>query len=202
MKRYLFFGLVGILLTNFALVSFSQPANNPHNFGDDTWDYNERCNPCHVYKSAVEVNTKEEFTISYERATLSVADSSYLSGVSKICFTCHDGSVANFRHSADFEEGMGGGSSTKDHPVSVVYKFDSLKRNGLFNPEITMSGLGGTIATDMLINGRVECTSCHDPHFSMQKVACKSCPSPKVNTISSLLIENKRSALCLVCHKL
>jgi hypothetical protein len=202
MKQYIYLSLLGILLTNFSLISFAQPANNPHKFSEDIWSYSERCNPCHVYKSAVDISAKEEFTISYESDSLSVADSSYLSGVSKICFTCHDGSVADFHHNADFEEGMGGSSVTKDHPVSVAYKFDSLKRKGLFNPEITMSGLGGTIAQDMLINGRVECTSCHDPHFSMLEVACKSCPSPRVNHMSSLLIENKRSALCLICHKL
>ena len=71
-----------------------------------------------------------------------------------------------------------------DHPVSIDYIVD---RAGLKSTGTPLTGWHGaaTIA-NLLRVGRVECSSCHDPHVS----------SPTL----FLRASNTRSALCLGCH--
>ena len=183
-----------------------QQTNNPHKFDPQNWEYSEQCNPCHVYTGNTP-NAKNMYAIAYEADSLNIADSIYLSGISKICVTCHDGTVATFGHDNNASPAMADAGTTNSHPVSVAYEVGDTIRNKLYNPNITMSGLGSTITDDMLKNGRVECTSCHDVHFSTEKTACKSCPPPSAADIpdakyASLLKTNKKSTLCLTCHKL
>lgn len=205
MKFYYHIFLLGFILGCTSLV-YGQDANkNPHLFKMDNWEYNERCNPCHVYNPDVKSAIDGGFLISYESDSLTTKDSTSLSGISKLCFTCHDGTVAGYNHSANFDQiEIAGGTVDNSHPVSVIYQSSNLRKTKLFDPEKTMSGLGGTIADDMLKNGRIECTSCHDVHFSMEKVACKSCPPPwqKTTKYNSLLKSNEKSALCITCHKI
>ncbi len=203
---YIFFH--GILFTG-CLNGYAQHSkNNPHKFSTANWEFTEWCNPCHIYDSEKDVSAGE-FLLSYESDSIISTDSTYLSGISKLCFTCHDGTVAQFSHSADLSPlKLGGGGSIKNaHPVSVFYSTNGQSSLKLYNPQTTLSGLGGTIAEDMLKNGRVECTSCHDAHFSMQTTPCSSCPTvssnPQTdNKPSSLLITLKNGALCLTCHNL
>ena len=73
-----------------------------------------------------------------------------ISGVSADSRACHDGTKA---------PQMGTG-----HIVEVDYATTRAANPvGLRAPNAP-SGLGGTVANDMLLNGRVECTSCHLPH--------------------------------------
>ncbi len=192
-----------IMLSAGCFVASGQQVDiNPHKFSHDNWVFSERCNPCHIYSEGESPNEANGFLIAYERDSLSAADSTYLSGISKLCFTCHDGTIAGFSHSSQYQE-VAGNTDGANHPVSVVYEIDSLGNTRLFNPNTTQSGLGGTITEDMLVNGRVECTSCHDAHFSSHKTSCRSCPSVKNSDgTGSLWIRNKKSALCLTCHNL
>jgi len=75
-----------------------------------------------------------------------------------------------------------------DHPVSFLYDSSLLiLDSGLENPEDTLSGLGGFIVDDMLIDNRVECVSCHDVHDPDEE--------------PFLIKPNTNSALCVTCHK-
>ena len=57
------------------------------------------------------------------------------------------------------------------------------------NPETAMSGLGGTIDNDLLIDNKLECSSCHDVH------------NGAAEDVGNLLVKsNSGSALCLTCH--
>ena len=72
---------------------------------------------------------------------------------------------------------------SNDHPISMTY---DVLDTGL-NATSATSGLGGTIATDMLFGGNVECASCHDVHDD--------------NGIVGLLKKsNAGSDLCTTCH--
>jgi hypothetical protein len=186
--------------------TYGQDPNNPHEFTPGNWEFSERCNPCHVY-NAENSNADNGYLIDYESDSLSSADSTYLSGISKICFTCHDGTVATFGHNGNTDQTTVGDGTSNNHPVSVIYQVGDSTKSRLYNPDITMSGLGNTITIDMLKNGRIECTSCHDVHFSKEITACKSCPPTKSTAYASnknvsLLKTNSKSALCLTCHKL
>ncbi len=106
-----------------------------------------------------------------------------------MCLRCHDGTIArdnispaarkrvvNRRSPGLFSTGHG----TSDHPVGVDYpQFDKG-----FRP-VTSVIAKGTVA---LPDGKVECSSCHDPH--------------NMSGLDYMLVAgNARSALCLTCHR-
>lgn len=121
-------------------------------------------------------------------------------GVSKLCLSCHDGTVAlenfggvttgtNFitvaRQIGDDGETATPGSAglSDDHPISFTWNAADA---GLW-ATTDNSGLGGDIATDMLFGGKIQCSSCHDVH--------------NTNQVPGLLVKsNAGSDLCLTCH--
>ena len=114
---------------------------------------------------------------------------------SKLCLSCHDGTIAleNFgatttgTHFITGVYNIGTGLNN-DHPVSFTYDAAlATADGGLRNPATYASGLGGTIATDMLIGGKLQCASCHDVHN-------------KTGLPKLLIKTNGISALCLTCH--
>ncbi len=112
-----------------------------------------------------------------------------LNTTSKLCLSCHDGTVAlDSFGGATGTDFMTGGALlstdlTNDHPVSIDY---NVTDTGLF-PVGNTSGLGSTIDSDLLFSGNVECASCHDVHDTAGNDAL-------------LRIDNSGSTLCLTCH--
>ena len=117
---------------------------------------------------------------------------------SLLCLSCHDGVTA-------VDEALGGtvllvaadagyiGTDLKnDHPVGIQYAtaHADVTSGALYDPATTASGVGtGNIDTDMLrgaANDQVECSSCHDPHTTLQA--------------NFLVKANTASALCTTCH--
>jgi predicted CXXCH cytochrome family protein len=81
-----------------------------------------------------------------------------------------------------------------DHPISIAYDSAlAAADGGLHDPAAkTVPDLGNkSIQEGMLINGKVECSSCHDVHKSKGY-------SPSSYTL--LLVNNEASGLCLTCH--
>jgi len=118
-------------------------------------------------------------------------------GASKLCLSCHDGTVAldNFGGTTNGSQFIGGGKNlgtdlSNDHPVSFTYDAALASADGeIYNPTTQNSGLGGTIDQDLLISGKMQCSSCHDVHNTQA-----------VNGTKLLVINNAGSALCLTCH--
>jgi predicted CXXCH cytochrome family protein len=128
-------------------------------------------------------------------------------GTTKLCLSCHDGTVAlsyyrtfpsNGQTSTTTMASINGGASNfgtdlrNDHPVSFVYNAALVSLDPkMYDPTVTNSGLGAgssTIDADMLdANHEVQCTSCHDPH--------NNSGAPHM-----LVKSNTSSALCLTCH--
>ena len=110
-------------------------------------------------------------------------------GVSKLCLSCHDGTVAIDAFGTVNGTTMIGVSKVipglvglkNDHPVSFVYDAALASADGgLVNPTT------GDLA-QWVPQGRFECSSCHDVHNK--------------NGITKLLrMANNGSALCLKCH--
>lgn len=123
------------------------------------------------------------------------------SASSRLCLSCHDGTVAvdsyGGRTGVIFLGGalnIGGDAAElrNDHPISFAYDDTlAIKDGGLFRPSSTPSGNGGTIQQDLLLGGKVECASCHDVH--------NSGPAAAVND-NLLVITRVQSRLCLTCH--
>ena len=121
-------------------------------------------------------------------------------GVSKLCLSCHDGTVAI--------DSFGGGTGSTfvgtgadvgtdladDHPIAMTYDAAlNVADPEMADPTATASGVpgsSGNIDDDMLFgagNDQLECASCHDVHGGV------------VNT-PLLVKDNADSALCLTCH--
>jgi predicted CXXCH cytochrome family protein len=133
--------------------------------------------------------------IPYDSATLR-ATLGQPTGASKLCLSCHDGTVAlGWLLSEPLEVGFVGGvrflppgssqlgtDLSDDHPIS----FDYDANLAAANPELAdPSTLTGAVRLDPF--GQLQCTSCHDPHdtgFGLFLVA-----------------PTQKSSLCLVCHE-
>ena len=178
-----------------------------HDFSTKGWNSTgEICIVCHtpheaditvigapLWNHEVSVQTY----IPYASVTLTATDVAQPSGTSKLCLSCHDGTIAvdNFggvTNGTSFLTGKKniGVDLSDDHPISFTYDATlATTDGGLYDPTTTLSGLvgGGTITDDLLFGGTVRCASCHDVHNSF-------------NNNKLLVIPNTGSDLCLTCH--
>lgn len=118
-------------------------------------------------------------------------------GASKLCLSCHDGTVAlGMVSSRSTPIEMQGGVTTlppgpsrlgtdlsDDHPVSITYDNSLVSANGQLRPP---SSLTDKVRLDH--NNQMQCTSCHDSHD---------------NKYGKFLVQdNTGSALCITCHNM
>lgn len=192
------------LMLMFTQLASAQITGSAHDFSSETWNTTgEICIVCHTPHNAMtgfddaplwnHELTNATFTL-YATGTLD-ATMGQPDGSSKLCLSCHDGTVAleNFGGVSGpgttiSGDALIGTDLSNDHPVSFTYNTALATDDGeLADPSLAQSGLGGTIDDDMLISGKMQCSSCHDVH----------------NTASinyMLLKSNSASALCLTCH--
>jgi len=210
----------------FSIICLASVKNTHHDFSTASWGGGEICITCHtphnanmtvpqspLWNHAVTVNA---FSL-YSSNTLD-SISSQPTGITRLCLSCHDGTIAldSFGGNAGTEyiriqtsrnvPIRIGSNLSNHHPVAIVYDSAVAASDpGLYDPSVTPSGLGGTIETDLLNNGVLECSSCHDVHVPRGTGNCTDChdfsyPSYYLNT-KSLFKSNVGSALCFTCHK-
>jgi len=141
--------------------------------------------------------TGATFTV-YSSPTFDGGPSGQPGGASKLCLSCHDGTIA-----VDSFGGTGSGvpdwflsgnnsfgtDLSNDHPISFAYTPGPGQELNPTNTDVVFGdGSSGSIA-DMLFGADVECSSCHDVHNT------KAAPDTPL-----LLVNNVGSALCLTCH--
>jgi predicted CXXCH cytochrome family protein len=117
-------------------------------------------------------------------------------GSSRLCLSCHDGTVALGNVSSGaaqiaLQNGVTtmptgvnnlGTDLSKDHPVSFIYDAALAARD----PQINDPGsLPKAVRLDSL--KRLQCTACHNPHDNQYG--------------NFLVMDNTSSALCLTCHQ-
>ncbi|NOY06087.1 MAG: cytochrome C [Chlorobi bacterium] len=195
--------------------------NSHHDFSGASWSGNQICRPCHVPHNAITtVPNSPLWSHQLSTASYTVYSSSTLDaqvnqplGTTKLCLSCHDGTVAIENHAGQTNGtryttwGKVGTDLRDDHPISFVYNTALATSDGeLYDPSTRSSGLGGTIEDDLLDNGRVECSTCHDPHISRNTQGCSGCHNAHggfgmTGRTLSLRVDNAGSALCLTCHK-
>ena len=127
--------------------------------------------------------------------------------ISKLCLSCHDGTVAinNYAGGSGGLKFSAGDTAyigidlSNDHPVGITYNAASAASNGkLADPTTKSVTIGssvsksGTITAMMLVDGKVECTSCHDVHNRYTVQTNSGRGLVKVNLAGS--------TLCLQCH--
>lgn len=203
------------------LASFASHAGSitgtKHDFSTSTWSGGQICVACHTPHNA---NTSVNEAPLWNHAVTSTSFTLYTSptfngstnqpaGSSKLCLSCHDGTVAidSFGGATGTTTMSGSsvvglnGNLNDDHPISFTYDSNLASADGgLHNPATTnvTIGLGGdkeksgTIAQTMLIGGQVQCASCHDVHNGNTVPGDGGKPLLKVS--------KNGSALCLTCH--
>lgn len=172
-----------------------------HDFSGDTWSGGQICVVCHTPHSGDtsgnaplwnHATTTATFTM-YTSSTMD-ATSTSPGGRSKLCLSCHDGTVAldsfggNTGTTSISGAALLGTDLGNDHPISITYDSALATTDGeLSDPTTALSDLGSTIEQDMLFSSMMECSSCHDVHNSAG--------------VPDLLVKaNTGSALCLTCH--
>jgi hypothetical protein len=183
-----------------------------HDFTVFNWSGGQVCIACHNPQNAnssVTVAPQWNHTLSAQSYALYSAPSLKANigqpGMrSKLCLSCHDGTVA-----VDSFGGAAGaqyissanniGIALKDdHPIGFVYDTALANLNGtLFDPvskSVTIGSGGttqtGTIASLMLYDGgQLECSSCHDVHNKYT-----------AGTTGLMKLGSAGSAICMACH--
>ena len=206
MKKLLIVLMALTLTVGFATISYAGIDGSKHDFVGKSWNTTgEICIVCHTPHNADtsvvgsplwnhEVTATDPFTI-YASVTLDALDVGQPDGASKLCLSCHDGTVGlgNFGNTTGNVDYVSGGKNlttdlSDDHPISFVYS-DALATldGGLYFPTTDTTSIGGTIDADLLFGGKMECGSCHDVH-----------DTAGINKL--LRIANDNSAFCLTCH--
>lgn len=148
----------------------------------------------------------------YSSSTLNAGPMTQPSGVSKLCLSCHDGTVAvdsfggatgtNFMTGPEAVGRADQGSLANDHPIGFVYDAALVTLDGSLHPTTNPVTIGtggsrtrtGTIANQLLFNGRLECASCHDVHNTFTASNGTGGGAPL------LRITKAGSTICLTCH--
>ncbi len=200
--------LLGGILAVLAYPNLSSPEieGSAHDFG--AIDQNEQvCIFCHTAHDAdtsvvdAPLWNHQVTTRTYQvyNSPSMDATTAQPSGESRLCLSCHDGTVAVDSYGGNpgviFLGGtiaIGADDLTNDHPVSFVYDDALAAEDGeLHAPSSTSSGIGSTISEDLLSNNRMECSSCHDVHNG---------EAAEVVDDALLVISQSQSQLCLTCH--
>lgn len=203
--------VLGLLFGESVLADITTTKHNLSTTGPGTYRATSEqriCLMCHIPHNSDPASPLWNHTLSgatytpYDSSTL-IAAPGQPTGKSKLCLSCHDGTVAlGSVHNMPWAEGGGAGvivgledpltgdallstDLTDDHPVSFVYDSALASDNGeLAAP----SGLTGEV---QLEDGQVQCTSCHDPHSSTYA---------KFMRLDTVDGSGYGSPLCLTCH--
>ncbi len=186
----------------------------PHDLSGKGWGTTELCKFCHTPHLAQSVagaplwnhdSTKQSYTL-YTSSTFK-GNSTQPGPQSKLCLSCHDGTVAidSFANAGIVQSGThtmisigattnligGGGSLTSDHPISFTY-------NGAL---ATLDGHLATPVSANFVDAANQIPLYNNPGRSSQ-LECASCHAVHDNTYGKFLrIANTGSALCLTCHQ-
>ena len=198
-------------------------AGLPHNFSGQSWNtyvnigHGEQiCQPCHTPHNAdISITEAPLWNHQFTTATYQMYTSiragagtmgAVIDGTSKLCLSCHDGSVAigsfGGQTGTVYMSGYNNGGANfgtdlrNDHPVSVDYAaalaagWGGLRQTSFLYSTYTSPGVYGVttkaVSSKLDAAGKVQCTSCHGAH------------SNKLGY--QLSMSNQGSAICLICH--
>jgi predicted CXXCH cytochrome family protein len=193
--------LVLCLLAATATVIQAGISGSKHDFSGKGWGTNEICIFCHTPHNAKTVtgyNTGSAplWNHMVTSATYTLYSSSTLKqtplqprGPSKLCLSCHDGTVAidslgnqNGTHFATGTANLGTNLSD-DHPISIYWNHQTGQTTCGNCHSLHPSGYIGL----PFYSRYLECATCHEPHNR----------GPEIKMLRKALVG---SAICLHCH--
>ena len=162
----------------------------PHDFSARGWGSTQICIFCHTPHNGTTNLPAPLWNHAVTASTFTLYSSSTLNAIvgqpaenSKLCLSCHDGTVAidsfGGRTGTNFMTGSAllGANLSNDHPVSLTYDAALVAADG---------GLKTPPADLPLFSSKVECATCHNVHN---------------NSLGDFLrASNAASGLCLKCH--
>jgi len=200
-------------------------SGSKHDFSTTGWSNDRICVACHAPHHADisvsdaplwnhELSGTATYTLYNDGGTSSTLNATMgqPSGLSKLCLSCHDGTVAVDSFGGTTGTGAGAGgpitsrsnlgvSLSDDHPIGFTYDTALATADGsLWDPAdgaghpVTIGSGGqtkeGSIAAVMLYDGKVECSSCHDVHNTFTADS------------GAMLVKVTQSGsqICLACH--
>jgi len=219
MKKIFVLGMALLMVIGFAGVSMAKISDSgaKHNFvGDgDFGNPTSVCEVCHTPHGAVNagssplwshtMSTATSYTMySNSNGTLDTTTiGTQPGGVSKLCLSCHDGTVALDAYVG----GPGTSSGTKistskmigtvtggvsdlsdDHPISFSYNTQLVTDDGEL---VDVSTVTAALPFFGLLNDQLECATCHDVHQT---------DTAATNANKLLRVDNSGSGLCITCH--
>ena len=149
---------------------------------------------------------------NYASPTLEVGVTSTVGAASRLCLSCHDGTIAinNFGGATGAAVLLTGTTLlgtdlSNDHPIGFAYATSFGTDGALFAATNAVTiGTGGTktrvgtIASNLLYSGQVECSSCHDVHNTFTVPTASSGTGGVSNKLVKVTMNG--SALCIACH--
>ena len=202
-RKWILFAVVGACLTQARSSQSGSIVNTKHDMSTLAWNTTKTlCGVCHtphngkVGQPVLWNHTVTTAVFSTYSSPTMQATAGQPSGTSKLCLSCHDGTVAleNFgtvTNGTNYMPGTAnlGTNLSNDHPVSITYNTAlSVSDPGLFDPATKQWGgaPAGTIQNMMLFANVMECASCHDVHDNQWTKFLRK--------------NNQGSGLCLTCH--
>ena len=204
MKRSALFSAALAVALALPAAAYGALAGSAHDFTAKGWSGGTLCGVCHTPHHGISTVpnaplwnhkvTTANYTL-YSSPTLKATLSQPTHYGSKLCLSCHDGTVAldsfGSNTGTTFIDASNsvGTNLQGTHPIGLVYDAGLASADPkLYNPGMKVTALGGTITHDMLFGtGNLECASCHDVHNTQ-------------NNASLLRITKNGSAICLTCH--
>ena len=198
-----FFFLIVCIFAMCAVTARATIVSSAHDFSSRGWSGGRICIVCHAPHDAdTTVVDAPLWNHEVTAATYVLYDSPFMDaipnrpgGVSRLCLSCHDSTVAldSFGHNSggDYISGSANLETnlSNDHPISIDWDHSPILPGGgskcanCHNVHATPS----FISVLPFYNGRVECPTCHDPHNN----------GPEVKLLRKNLVG---SDICLHCH--
>ncbi len=201
-------GLTLLLTASTLLAQIPGDVMGMHNLGPGsnspvTGARPDACAYCHAPHSGLSLGlwnqklTTQVYTTYSSNTAKNIGTQPLLGSDSNECLSCHDGTVAVGATVAYGQVSMRGSMNPLDvfgsnlqssHPFSVALP---LKDNIHLVASLAASGhTGDSTGAVKLIQGNVECTSCHNPHIQAKDLVSQN----------FLVKDSSSGQLCLACH--
>jgi hypothetical protein len=184
-----------------------------HDFTSQAWSGGRICVACHTpHKSDTSVTDAPLWNHKLSTATYTLYSSPTLNatvsqpgGNSKLCLSCHDGTVAvnsfgGVTGTTMISAANNIGSNLKaSHPIGFTFDTTLATADGsLFDPATKSVTIGsgtqtrtGTLSAMLLYGGKMECDSCHDVHNTFTVGGAGT---------GLVKVDAAGSKICLACH--
>lgn len=216
MKKLFVVLLALSLVGGFSAALYAGIAGSVHDFSSEGFSGGRICIVCHAPHNAdTSVTDAPLWNHEVTTATYTIYSSPSFdgsttigqpSGSSKLCLSCHDGTVAvdsfGGATGTDYISGPAniGTDLSDDHPISFVYDTALATADGaLGDPSTAIVTVGsgsftqtGTIQDVLLLADKLECAACHAVHNDFVVGGIGGDPLLKISKLGS--------ELCFACH--